>query len=374
MKLSEYGFRPVYKNYCFFPMNDAIKTIVKDHPLAAAADGVLTYGYIDHEAGLTLELLALAKRTDNNQFSFVAIPDDVRLTLRIGAVIDEEFEFIGYTDNPISEHFKQRIEVTSNYDVNENIEKSRGFDFLDEYRSPEYPDDVLVLLVKQGFNPEKCWVRIEALGEACLIGILLDEPNQDYGYHKGEKIGFFLYEASNGEKALICNMNPSASLTKEDLADGSMLKNAISKYYEERNKERVMDIFEILRDSNVWIPFMAVFSETDQDMIEKMVNECEGNLDNLVGKTFSNTDNVRLIPDILTNKDKFYFPVFSSIEEMGEYGKAFSKVERHFLDAIKMARANDRKIEAIVINAFSESFEVPADFFEAIENLKSRLS
>ena len=50
-----------------------------------------------------------------------------------------------------------------------------------------------------------------------------------------------------------------------------------------------------------------------------------------------------MIPDILQNGDKFFFPAFTSAEEMGEYGSAFSKVAHHFLDVIKLAAGNEKK-------------------------------
>ena len=48
----------------------------------------------------------------------------------------------------------------------------------------------------------------------------------------------------------------------------------------------------------------------------------------MIGKTFSTKEAVRMIPDILQNGEQFFFPIFSSVEEMGEYGEHFSKVQK----------------------------------------------
>jgi hypothetical protein len=44
----------------------------------------------------------------------------------------------------------------------------------------------------------------------------------------------------------------------------------------------------------------------------------KGGLDSLAGMELTNQDNIRMVPDILQNGDDFFFPVFTSAEEMGE--------------------------------------------------------
>lgn len=69
MKYTETGFRPLYHNFCVFPSNEEIKKVVENFPGFIEADGVLTYGYCDKEAGFTLELLCCVKKTDK-EYSF----------------------------------------------------------------------------------------------------------------------------------------------------------------------------------------------------------------------------------------------------------------------------------------------------------------
>lgn len=93
----------------------------------------------------------------------------------------------------------------------------------------------------------------------------------------------------------------------------------------------------------------------------------------MIGKTFSTKEAVRMIPDILQNGEQFFFPIFSSVEEMGEYGEHFSKVQKQILEVIPMARNSEKNVAGIVLNAFSESFILDAELFDMIENMKSRL-
>ena len=93
----------------------------------------------------------------------------------------------------------------------------------------------------------------------------------------------------------------------------------------------------------------------------------------MIGKTFSTKEAVRMIPDILQNGEQFFFPIFSSVEEMGEYCAHFSKVQKHILEVIPMARNNEKNVSGIVLNAFTEPFVLDAEIFDMVENMKTRL-
>lgn len=165
--------------------------------------------------------------------------------------------------------------------------------------------------------------------------------------------------------------NLSIKLTSDDLEDGTRLEKAIKVFNSERTKEHLIDTMIILRDSYVWIPCNAIMSEADQARFIEMIESTEEGT--IVGKTFSNNDNIRMVPDILQKGEFFFFPVFSNIQTMGEYGNNFSKVQKHFLEAVQMAKTNEKKLEGIVINAFSDPMIIDSELFEVIENMKSSL-
>lgn len=63
-----------------------------------------------------------------------------------------------------------------------------------------------------------------------LIGILLDEPGQNFGYHKGEKVGIFPGRDADGNTFYYSNMTPDKELTEADLFD--VVQNAKSRLVE----------------------------------------------------------------------------------------------------------------------------------------------
>jgi len=372
MKYKDTGFRAIYHHFCVVEMNGQLKELAKELPEAGEANGVMTYGYYDREAGLTLEILSAARIDDKGFMSGPGNPG-VSLKLRVEALGDTEFFVADDSDGTFAKKYADKLEMLEGYSASEEVEMTRGWDFLDNSRDPFFIDDVLVHLVKIGLDIEKCWVRIINLEEQNIIGTLLNEPYQDFGWHQGDEIAFFVHKTEEGDIVCISDMIPSKMIRREDLEDGSMLKESIVRFNADRSEKNFIDVLEILRDSYVWVPCNAILSDADNGKLEDMIKECEGDLDKMLDQTFIANDCIRFIPDILQNGDDFFFPVFSSDDEMGDYGNGFSKVARHILDVIPLARNNEKNVKGIVINAFSGPFILDAELFHIIEEMESRL-
>jgi len=153
--------------------------------------------------------------------------------------------------------------------------------------------------------------------------------------------------------------------------DGSFLKKAIEICNRYRTQLNLIKLARILRDSFVWVPFNMIMSDEDYETLSKAVLDAadKGEIDSIIGQEFTAHDNIRMVPDILQNGDNFFFPVFTSDEEIGEYGEHFSKIQSHFLEAMNLARNNDKNVCGIVMNAFSESFVIPIELFDIIAEM-----
>ena len=376
MKYSETGLRAIYHTFSIFPLTDVTRSAIKGFPGEATAEGILTYGYYDRGAGLTLEVLACARKRDG-RWQFADSNPLVRSFIRFGAVKDEEFFFTTDQSGFLKKRYARKLEILKAYEVSEAVEKSRTFGFLDSCRHPEFIDDVQVYLEKKGLNPELCWARITDLGDHCIWAKLLNEPYQDFGLHEGEDFTFFVREdEKTGKVTCHAQFSPLNPIDPETLADGKLLKEAVCRFHENSDDpEALFRILQILRDSDVWIPCNAVVGEEDQKTVEQMIEEAGDDLDSMIGETFSSSRNIRMIPDIFEKDGKFFFPVFSTEEDMGEYGERFSKLQQSFMDVIQVARNSDlyeQKLAGIVINAFTEPFILPEELYEAVEKLASR--
>ena len=162
----------------------------------------------------------------------------------------------------------------------------------------------------------------------------------------------------------------SKPLKAEDLADGTLLKAKIKAAQENLSQLKLIEILRLLHSSDLWIPCQAKYSDADYAELEKAAKEAEasGDLSSIVGRTFTNKDPIRLKPDILQSGDDFFFPVFTSPEDMGEYGDGMSKLQRSFLEILDMAEQHEMNVVGIVINAFSENFFLPRDLFDLVRD------
>ena len=377
MKYTETGFRGVYHRFVVFPLTEVTRRAIEGFPGEKTAEGVLTYGYYDRHAGVTLEVLSCAKKGEKG-WRFADPLELVRSFIRIEAVKEDDFIVFSNPDEKLYRKFAHKLEVLKGYEAPEAVEKSRMFDFLDDARHSEYIDDVQVFLEKKGLKPELCWARIIDVTERRIWAKLLNEPDQDFGLHAGEDFTFFVrQDEKTGRVTCHAQLSPMNPIDPESLADGKQLKDAIHRFHENNDDtEALFQIFQILRDSDVWIPCNAIVGEEDQKTVEQMIAEAGADLDSLVGKTIQSSQSIRMVPDIFEKDGKYFFPVFSTEEDMGEYGEHFSKLQQPFMDVIRTARNSEKyeqKLTGIVINAFTEPFILPEELYEAVEKMVSRI-
>ena len=198
MNFKETGFRAIYHEFVIVKNNDHIRNVINGFPGAQQSNAVFAYGYYDTEAGLTLELLALAL-VGENDLKYSDVFEDTSIKVGIGAVEDAELLFYSDKDGKMAEKFAKKLDMLKEYDVSEAVENSRKMQFLDPCRHEHFIDDILVILDKEGLQPEGCWVRITGLADDHFFGMLLNEPNQDFGCHEKDTIPFFSHRNENGE-------------------------------------------------------------------------------------------------------------------------------------------------------------------------------
>ena len=60
MRSKNIDFRKISDNFWLVSMNDKLRKVVEEYPGVDLANFILCYGYVDHETGLSLEVLALS--------------------------------------------------------------------------------------------------------------------------------------------------------------------------------------------------------------------------------------------------------------------------------------------------------------------------
>lgn len=149
---------------------------------------------------------------------------------------------------------------------------------------------------------------------------------------------------------------------RETLESGKVLEVLIERFINDNTEKTLFPVLGCLRDSFVWIPGTVIMSQEDE---EKFKNAQKGD-------TVTNDFDMKFEPDILQNGDEKFYPVFSSVEAMGEYGNRFSKIQKHFFEAMSYANGKEETV-GIVVNAFSNPFVVPKAWFESISNIPTNI-
>ncbi len=373
MTYNETGFRPFYHHFCVFPLNGVTKPLLAGFPGEEQANSVLVYGYYDEERGMMLEVIAATVLTEKGPAT-APTTTELQACFSVEEVADDEFMYFSDENKDLFERYGEKLKTLEKYNAAPEIEETREMYFLDNCREKEKIDIVKVYLLKQELETEECKVQIIGTGDHYFKGILLEEPKQDFGYHKGEKIAFSIQEENDGTIACYSDMNPRMNYTSADLADGKRLEEAIKVFNAERSEKNVIAVLELLRDSMVWVPYTVKMSAQDQDRLNTLIFDENGNMrDTDTLSDFVMKDETRMNPDILKNGEQFFFPAFSTKEAMGEYGNHFARVQKPFLEVISMAKENEKKPVGIVINAFTEPFIFDMHIWHIVEKMPSKI-
>ena len=157
-------------------------------------DGFIALCFIDHTEGLSFYVIAAAHIREQNIFiskenksskvifTIQTLCDCLYLPQDCISMNFSRWDF--YVNGIINECEKDFEESTEIRDIME----------LDDFRNPQFPDEIEILLIGKAFGQERVHVLAEKYGENCLFGVLLDEPVNAAGCHKGDMIDFMLVE------------------------------------------------------------------------------------------------------------------------------------------------------------------------------------
>jgi len=208
MKIFELSFRKLLHQLVFILFDkDNLELLhaLEDSamPWDERVNGALAFGYVDHEAGFTFEVLCYG-HCDPETHILNLLPGNDNVTEKLRKGLVDTSEVFGAPE-AAAKDFQDKLElVIEGYGDSEAIEAVRALEELDDNRHLDFPDDVMVQLQAPGEAVEDCeicWVRCESLQDGVFEGILLDEPLFHKTVQKGERVTFTLDSSPEG---MIC--------------------------------------------------------------------------------------------------------------------------------------------------------------------------
>lgn len=171
-------------------------------------DNFFGYTYIDHEAGLTVDVIKTFKIENG---SILMTEDLIELKERIlirSEALTGKSEIHNLTEKEINQYNLLTPDYLTTYDK-PKLEVFRKEKLFDAFRAPGYPDDIMILLPPtEKIQPEQVWLRVEEYEpeKKIVAGTLLNKPNQNFGVNKNDLV-IAVYSIIENEPYFIANID-----------------------------------------------------------------------------------------------------------------------------------------------------------------------
>lgn len=157
-------------------------------------DGFLALCFVDHVEGLSFYVIASAHIGQDRVFVSKENKSS-QLIFRVGDLLDCSYLNQDFIEADFSQYYSYIDEIIAQFEkACEEAVDIRKLTELDDFRDPQFPDNIEVVLIGKGLEQEKVWIRSEKFGPNCIYGTLLDEPRQDFGLHKDDLIDMMLID------------------------------------------------------------------------------------------------------------------------------------------------------------------------------------
>lgn len=201
MLLKEMNFRDIVDKYLYIEAARLAQNLGSIFEVTDDVTGLLCYGYIDAQAGISFEILCCAVYdADKKTLKLLQGNDEQLAKIRLTELLEAQAAVLPSEMPRLSEFQRKVAMVQKAYKADEATEAMRKLTSLDQARLATHPDIVTVYLVR-GDEAEASYVLLKEVREVNIIGTLLSEPQKAYGLHKGDEIGFFLVR---NEKGIMC--------------------------------------------------------------------------------------------------------------------------------------------------------------------------
>ena len=199
MKVYEMSFRDMNQKMVEIHGVKMVKLLEKMGLKLDHLYGALMYGYIDHNAGFTFEIMALETKKQNIEYRIVPIGVSCKIPR-----FDVQEMNIEILDNVNVDLFQDKIDIVAKAtQVSKELEELRFYKELDPSRHLEYPDDVMVYFLEEGKEPEACWIRLEGMQDGKMYGTVLTALHQDFGVKEKDTVYFGMTQMEDDKLACV---------------------------------------------------------------------------------------------------------------------------------------------------------------------------
>ena len=196
------SFRNFYYNFVYVDCKNLMSKIMPE-VLENGDTGLILFGYIDENSGLSFQPISIAKETKYG-LETRSINNDVMYVIRFNNLFGNKYCYLDLIEMDRSGFDEFEKMIKEEYGTrNPDKEETRKIKTLDKFRNKEFPDDFPVLIYKKNGVSEQVWVRICKYDKGEMTGILLNQPYADFGIKLGDMIKFHLFKFDDGNIVLV---------------------------------------------------------------------------------------------------------------------------------------------------------------------------
>ena len=203
MRIEDYSFRELNHKFVLIKdVADRFRLYNMEFQCLEGDNSLLTYGYIDHEAGLSFEILCFAKKDESGSIQLRPGNEKVTFKIKYDGMLGD-IEIIPY-DIRLAE-FQSKIDmINDGYKESEELEMIRKHTPIDRDRDKQFPDDVCAVLFKSDMKPKRIWVRTETVVDGKIVGKLINQPFSDaFGLQVGDMVKLVSVPVNGGQITVI---------------------------------------------------------------------------------------------------------------------------------------------------------------------------
>lgn len=143
-------------------------------------------------------------------------------------------------------------------------------------------------------------------------------------------------------------------MAENKMIDNSQLELAVETFAKDRTKENFVKIMEHLEKAVVYVPTMMP-DNLDQETMDSIRE----------GKGTKLPKDAKLLPYLLKKESgEQALPIFSSLKQVPRDKKSPAIMALPFFNCVAMAMANKEKVQAVVLNPFTQNITLPPQILE----------
>lgn len=210
MKIREYKFRQL-ENKLFYISGEGITgfdELRSQLPGGELTEGVLVYGYVEHELGIMFQVLCGVQKS-GTVLLFLDANTRPDMNLTYGQVADCEAEPMAKEEVDFSRymHLTRGIEMRVKMAGREGAlaKLARLNERLDPARTEENPDVLRVTVKKSGAPEAQCLLRCERAQGDAGTGTVVSAPPAELGISQGARLEFTVQDTTDSIE-LVCQL------------------------------------------------------------------------------------------------------------------------------------------------------------------------